>query len=553
MPIPKHALLLILIAADLGALAYGILDAPDPPGDVIPVARGATAVAVMTDARARDGAPSDASHDGSFVVEIAADGRPGHGADLELGVRGAAALIDRVWLLDDRGLSRLRDAGGSERAEPGIEEFLDYPGVFRPDGAAGGRRRILAVGTDVAGVPSLLSFDGAAMVQAALPLPPGFTSLGGEQGPARAAIAAVGDDSFVVALRDAERAHVGSLRFDDAAHAAEAAWADPVELRRGREGDGGEPAGRPRLVSEADPRSFSLVQVMTASKPAGSGAARDAADELRVERFRVDGAVVSRVAGSSITVPDGQSFRGVLPAATTEDKTPALLLAGAHAARAVDLAGEDAGVPITLAAWNSRELRFERPMLAHLAMFMILALFARRRPVKEDRVVLYKPAPYVRRGFAFAIDFVIAAVASLLVYQLSAGEPEIAYGERYLSAFDTRPDPIAIVALIEWSFVLVVSGMLLVAIPEAVTGRSLGQRLCGLRVISLDGEPPSLGAVLTRAVLLPVEFTWFTGVFMFVTRRRQRLGDVLSGAVVVEDASMRVRLATPQDRQLFQA
>jgi uncharacterized RDD family membrane protein YckC len=75
---------------------------------------------------------------------------------------------------------------------------------------------------------------------------------------------------------------------------------------------------------------------------------------------------------------------------------------------------------------------------------------------------------------------------------------------------------------------------------EARDGRSPGKRLCGLRVLQLDGSPCTrLGSIVRNAV-----FRWidaFPGIYLLAvvaiagSKRRQRLGDQYAGTSVFLD------------------
>jgi uncharacterized RDD family membrane protein YckC len=73
---------------------------------------------------------------------------------------------------------------------------------------------------------------------------------------------------------------------------------------------------------------------------------------------------------------------------------------------------------------------------------------------------------------------------------------------------------------------------------EALTGRTVGKMIMGLEVVSLDGEPYGLTACLIRNVLrivdvLPV-FYLVGLICVAATSKKQRLGDLAAGTVVVE-------------------
>jgi uncharacterized RDD family membrane protein YckC len=85
---------------------------------------------------------------------------------------------------------------------------------------------------------------------------------------------------------------------------------------------------------------------------------------------------------------------------------------------------------------------------------------------------------------------------------------------------------------------------------EAVWAKTLGKRLFGLHVLQLDGQPCTGGQAVIRGLLRvldanPVFFGGLPAVAMvLVTRRNQRLGDLLAGTVVVRTKTEPVDQAT---------
>lgn len=69
-------------------------------------------------------------------------------------------------------------------------------------------------------------------------------------------------------------------------------------------------------------------------------------------------------------------------------------------------------------------------------------------------------------------------------------------------------------------------------------GQSVGKRAVGIKVVRLDGGPPTLGAYLLRWVLRIVDILLFTGavavVAIMASRHGQRLGDMAAGTTVVK-------------------
>ncbi len=69
-------------------------------------------------------------------------------------------------------------------------------------------------------------------------------------------------------------------------------------------------------------------------------------------------------------------------------------------------------------------------------------------------------------------------------------------------------------------------------------GRTPGKMLMAIRVVALDGQPPSIVALLVRALIWPLDVFLFLpapiGLYVIaLTPRRQRLGDIAAGTVVV--------------------
>ncbi len=76
------------------------------------------------------------------------------------------------------------------------------------------------------------------------------------------------------------------------------------------------------------------------------------------------------------------------------------------------------------------------------------------------------------------------------------------------------------------------------AAAEGLFGTTIGKALFGLIVVTVDGEFPRFGAVLTRTVLrlvdgLPLVYVVGT-ITMFASARDQRLGDMAAETLVVD-------------------
>ncbi|EMA36729.1 RDD family protein [Halococcus hamelinensis] len=138
-----------------------------------------------------------------------------------------------------------------------------------------------------------------------------------------------------------------------------------------------------------------------------------------------------------------------------------------------------------------------------------------RERVSRDHPI--QPGSTGRRATASLLD--LAAVA-VLTWALSRGL-DIIPGLRNETGF------------VAAGFVLIAFGYHLGL--EATFGRTLGKRLTRLVVTDEDGDEPSRRAYLIRNLVRPVDFValYFVGfVTMALTKRRQRLGDLLAGTEV---------------------
>jgi uncharacterized RDD family membrane protein YckC len=83
---------------------------------------------------------------------------------------------------------------------------------------------------------------------------------------------------------------------------------------------------------------------------------------------------------------------------------------------------------------------------------------------------------------------------------------------------------------------------------EATIGQTVGKLLTGLRVVSADGDRPSVGAVAIRTVVRVVDWLPLLYLVGFLTMlatgvRRQRLGDLAAGTGITRAAPIRHRAA----------
>lgn len=134
------------------------------------------------------------------------------------------------------------------------------------------------------------------------------------------------------------------------------------------------------------------------------------------------------------------------------------------------------------------------------------------------------------RFIAFAVDFLLQMIALFvfLFVVLSA----------FHGAVSTTSGLVAGGALS--LFVLVDFLGYFVVCEMAFSGRSLGKRMVGLRVVRVGGQPVGFWSSLLRNALrlidMQIGVTYLVGgVLILVTTRNQRLGDLLASTVVVRD------------------
>jgi uncharacterized RDD family membrane protein YckC len=150
--------------------------------------------------------------------------------------------------------------------------------------------------------------------------------------------------------------------------------------------------------------------------------------------------------------------------------------------------------------------------------------------VTGEAVVLdLRPASFITRALALALDLVVTVVAVLGVTFLLASTTDVL-------------DQAAGSAL-----GLVTTIGVLIGIPitvETLTrGRSLGKLAAGLRVVRDDGGPIRFRHALIRGLLAVPEIYWSSGSVALITsllnRRGKRVGDLLAGTYVIRERSPR--------------
>jgi uncharacterized RDD family membrane protein YckC len=165
----------------------------------------------------------------------------------------------------------------------------------------------------------------------------------------------------------------------------------------------------------------------------------------------------------------------------------------------------------------------------------------------EGASVELQPAPFFKRALAFTVDLgVISAISYggfLVLAMLLAGGAGTYSAMARMGRIGKGVFPmsgviflIAVVAIFLILVLLLFDGSFIFF--ESRQGTTPGKRLLGLKVISLRGDRLTLGQCTIRELLRHIDCLMVVpGVLSFVlTRRHQRLGDLLAATQVVHSA-----------------
>ncbi len=147
----------------------------------------------------------------------------------------------------------------------------------------------------------------------------------------------------------------------------------------------------------------------------------------------------------------------------------------------------------------------------------------------ERAVLSLEVAGLGARALAFLVDLLVlflAWVTALLVYSISG---DLLRRVQQLS-FAAQVAAVAVFFALGWGYD--------VAFETRWRGQTPGKRLLGIHVVRADGSPAGLVESLLRNVARAVEtpLLYAPGVLLVaLTPRRQRLGDLLAGTLVVND------------------
>jgi len=181
-------------------------------------------------------------------------------------------------------------------------------------------------------------------------------------------------------------------------------------------------------------------------------------------------------------------------------------------------------------AWPTYMLLWEGAnVMLVLALLPVLAACAWRTRDGARRVALpdgdeVTAAAWSRRVAALLIDLLVAYFLSFAAFQLLARLYDVSETMRRLP----------LVMMVD-----TVVCFCYFAVSEVASGQTVGKRLLSIAVTGLDGGRASVGRIVVRNLLRPWPFlvpaAYVVGsIVLLLTPRRQRLGDLLAGTLVVE-------------------
>lgn len=193
--------------------------------------------------------------------------------------------------------------------------------------------------------------------------------------------------------------------------------------------------------------------------------------------------------------------------------------------RTLQIAGPD--VPLELVeAWDYHPV-WNRLQWLNMALVLLVMAHTWRNRSRYRKVKIdfsrYQLCPFGRRAFAAIID--LAPILAMALY-VRLSVPQVSFPS---DLFSNRQ---AFMLM----FVSVLAYLAFTSLMEVLFGRSLGKMIAHMRVITVDGTPPTAGMLFTRNILRIIDLTMFyTPVLVLYLPMRQRIGDLAAGTVVVID------------------
>jgi len=169
-----------------------------------------------------------------------------------------------------------------------------------------------------------------------------------------------------------------------------------------------------------------------------------------------------------------------------------------------------------------------------LALMLTLSVWQwRQKPVPLTLPAGRMIAPLHMRALALGVDAVLPYIAVLIITGEWASSGYVATLRNWLGVL-ANPEELA-QATDLFMFLGIYLGH--VTLGEIIFHRSLGKMVTGLEVVTLEGKVPAAGAMVVRnLVRVPECAVGVVLLYLMMSERRQRLGDLLARTVVVAEA-----------------
>lgn len=132
-------------------------------------------------------------------------------------------------------------------------------------------------------------------------------------------------------------------------------------------------------------------------------------------------------------------------------------------------------------------------------------------------------AKWSDRFIAWLIDFLIISSVSTMIFALIYGTYSLEWSEAMIFSEATSYLPTSIVFFGYW------------VILEYKTGQSIGKKIVHLKIVDLEGKPPSFtGVVISsfgKSFLLPIDM--ILGL-IFTNQKRQRIFNKISDTIIIK-------------------
>lgn len=165
-------------------------------------------------------------------------------------------------------------------------------------------------------------------------------------------------------------------------------------------------------------------------------------------------------------------------------------------------------------------------LVAVVATAMLIMLVFWRREPAHVRLSLPKDTRLADLGWragAAAVDFLPCVLVSAFVFKIDPGDLLEHWPGRSGGWHQTLPGALTIGLFVAHTL-----------LSELFTAQTLGKAMMGLRVASLDGQPPHVWQVLTRNVMKVFDLiAWPLLIMPMIGLHRQRLGDIAARTVVI--------------------